>query len=232
MKPIIRVLLVLVAAWRIATPVPAQAQSDALATFNGWSYAFNRVLLDNVINPVVEVVRVLPPPVRDAANNFYSNLVEPVSALSWAMAGDGDNAVRSLARFSVNSTLGLGGLFDPAREVGLPLRKKYFSEGVCALDIPTGPYVVVPGVGPSTVGIFATGAFLLFGTTYLASYISLELALASLAMDFVDAAATLEALTASSGASAETLQASFEQYLRDSGCTRPTPAMVDTLRPR
>jgi phospholipid-binding lipoprotein MlaA len=233
MSQVIRAfLLVVIAAWRIATPVPAQAQSDPLGTFNSWSYAFNRVLLDSVINPVVEVVRTLPPPVRDAASNFYSNLVEPVSALSWAMAGNAENAARSVARFSVNSTVGLGGIFDPARDVGLPLRKKYFSEGVCALDIPTGPYLVVPGVGPSTVGIFAAGAFLLFGTTYLVSYVSLELVIASLAMDFIDAAATLEALSASTGASAESLQAAFEQYLRDSGCTRAAPAMVDGLRMR
>ncbi|MGQ9367307.1 MlaA family lipoprotein [Azospirillum sp. ST 5-10] len=171
--------------------------ADPLRGFNVWADEFNQFLGTAVVAPTLGAVRSLPPVARTVAANVHGNLTEPVSALSWGLGGDAGNAGRALLRFSVNSTVGLLGAFDVADAMGVERRKRYFSEGVCALGAPAGPYLVVPGVGPSTATIAASAAALMVGSTYALSFVSLELALASVGLDLVASAAALESLASS-----------------------------------
>ena len=184
------------AVW-LASGTAAARDDDPFRGFNVWADEFNRVLGRVVVAPTLGAVRDLPPVGRAVAANLHANLTEPVSALSWGMAGDPGNAGRAILRFSVNSTAGLLGAFDVADALGMPRRKLYFSEGLCALGLPAGPYLVVPGVGPSTLTVAASAATAMIGSTYVLSFISLELALASVGLDLVASAAALENLAAS-----------------------------------
>ncbi|WP_051340798.1 MlaA family lipoprotein [Azospirillum halopraeferens] len=205
--------------WLASGAATAQ-DADPLRGFNVWADDFNRVVGTFAVAPVMEAVRSLPPVGRSVAGNLHANLTEPVSALSWGLSGDAANAGRSLLRFTVNSTAGLLGAFDVADAMGVPRNKRYFSEGVCALGVPAGPYLVVPGVGPSTLTVTAAALTVMLGSTYALSFISLELALASVGLDLVASAAALESLAGSEAGPdlGDRERRLFMNYVERAGC--------------
>lgn len=213
-------MLVLVAGLIGAPAGPATA--DTLERFNAWSASVNRSLATNAVAPTLAAVRALPAPVGEALANAYGNLVEPISTLGWALAGEGEAAGRSAARFTINSTVGLLGLFDVASGLGLPPRRKALSEGVCALGLPPGPVLVVPAVGPTATSVFATALALIVGSTWALTYVSVELAIASLGLDVITGAAALENVVDDAGGTAAAPTAapteSYEAWLREIGC--------------
>jgi phospholipid-binding lipoprotein MlaA len=185
----------------LVTSWPAVA--DMLGRFNTWSSEVNRSLVETVVAPTLAGIRDLPPPVGSALANAYGNLVEPVSTLGWALSGDGAAAGRSAARFAINSTAGVLGVFDVATGLGLPARPKTLSEGVCALGLPPGPILILPGAGPTTATTFLSALALIAGSTWAIAYVSVELALASLGLDIIAGAAALENVARSRAGEAE-----------------------------
>jgi phospholipid-binding lipoprotein MlaA len=211
------VLMLLVVAIGPAAAEPA----NGLDGFNEWAYAFNSDLATAVVKPVLSGVRELPEPLPEALTNAFSNLTEPVSALSHLMAGDTLAAAQSTARFAVNSTVGLLGLLDAATAIGLPPRKKHFSEGVCALGLPLPDRIVIlPVAGPSSIGIAAVALIVMAGSTWGLALISVDLAVASVLADAVGAAAALENAAASDdgGRGRQADEAAFRSYLSAVGC--------------
>ena len=91
----------------------------------------------------------LPELLRQAGVNVYANLTEPEFVVTNLMAGHLDDAGAAAGRFVVNSTLGLAGVFDPATALGLSRRPTEFGEALCALGVPTEPYLVLPLIGPT-----------------------------------------------------------------------------------
>jgi phospholipid-binding lipoprotein MlaA len=108
------------------------------------------------------------------------------------LLGDINGVAASTTRFAVNSTLGVLGAFDVAGEMGFPKQEKGFSEAVCTAGLPVGSYVVLPLIGPTTTGIAIVGATLMVGSTYALSFLSIELALASVGVDLIGMAAALQ----------------------------------------
>jgi phospholipid-binding lipoprotein MlaA len=201
---------------------PARAEPEQpLDRFNLWAHEVNRSFVDHAVKPVIDGVASLPAPVRTSLGNAFSNLSEPVSALSHLMAGDGSAATQTTARFAVNSTAGLLGLFDVATPMGLAKNKRHFSEGVCALGLATpDSYVVVPGIGPSTLGIAGSAVFVMVGSTVVLAFVSTELAVASVMADLAGSAAALENAASSAG-KADNRHAdekSFRATLSSIGC--------------
>ncbi|HEY0832909.1 MAG TPA: MlaA family lipoprotein [Azospirillum sp.] len=211
--------VIVLAGFMLAAP-PALAREGALERFNVWADGVNRTLSREFVGPLLDGAHALPPPLHRAAGNLYANLVEPVSAFSWAMAGEAGPAARSAGRFAINSTAGLLGLFDPASALGLAAEKRHFTQGICALGIPAGRYLVVPGVGPSATGVFASAMAVMIGSTYALSFLSLELALASAGVDIIGTAAALEGLATGDAepVDADHQRATYLAYLRGSGC--------------
>lgn len=208
----------------LAALAPAPLRADGLGAFNDAAYAFNRAIAGTVIAPALDAYRALPPVARAMGSNAYANLTEPVTALSWAMAGDGSKAGASLARFGINSTAGLLGVMDVAAAFGLEVPKKYFSEGVCAMGVPAGPYVEVPGAGASSASVLASALAVMVGSTWALSYVSVELALASVALDLIATAAALESLAGPADAGPTQRQADHLAWLERSGCTTTAAA--------
>lgn len=112
---------------------------------------FNQTVYGAVIDPAYAAYEDhVPASVRDGAANFFDNLRHPFSAANSALAGEWTLSRHYLRRFTVNSTFGLLGVSDVAGETGLPRRRPFtFGDVLCAHDVPSGPYLVLPVIGPA-----------------------------------------------------------------------------------
>ena len=105
-----------------------------------------------VLHPIAEsYVEWVPEPVRDGVSNFFDNLTEPRNTLNNFLQGKLANGFVSLARFVINSTVGVVGLFDVADKMELKAAPEDFGQTLAVWGVPTGPYVVWPFFGPSTI---------------------------------------------------------------------------------
>ena len=105
----------------------------------------------NVLVPVAKAYRtVLPDVVRDSLRDFLHNLRAPLIFANDALQGDFERAGETFARFTLNSTLGVGGLIDVAGRWGqLPYHEQDLGVTFGVWGVPEGPYLVVPVLGPS-----------------------------------------------------------------------------------
>jgi phospholipid-binding lipoprotein MlaA len=127
---------------------------DPLETPNRFIFSINRAVDIIAIRPLAVTYRDwVPKPAQRGVHNVLENLGEPVTAINEVVLGDPSRAVTTLARFLVNSTLGVAGLFDVATSFGLSKTKEDFGKtvGYYAGVEPEngGPYLVLPLAGPS-----------------------------------------------------------------------------------
>ena len=136
-----------------AQPETAEAENfnDPFEDTNRKIFDFNQVVDRNVLVPVAKAYRtVLPDPVRDSLRDFLHNLRAPLIFANNTLQGDFVGAGQTFARFTLNSTLGVGGLFDVAGRWGqLPYHEQDLGVTFGVWGIPEGPYLVVPVLGPS-----------------------------------------------------------------------------------
>lgn len=125
---------------------------DPWEGFNRKMYAFNDKLDKNVARPVAGAYnRAMPAPARDGLHNVISNLGEPVTVFNDLLQGKFKQTMQDTGRFLLNSTLGLFGWFDVAKHVGLEKHDEDLGQTLAVWGVPSGPYVVLPVLGPSTV---------------------------------------------------------------------------------
>jgi phospholipid-binding lipoprotein MlaA len=126
--------------------------NDPIEDINREIFDFNQVVDRNVLVPVAKAYRtVLPDPVRDSLRDFLRNLREPLIFANDALQGEFERAGQTFARFTLNSTLGVGGFVDVAGRWGeLPYHEDDLGLTFGVWGIPEGPYLVVPVLGPST----------------------------------------------------------------------------------
>ena len=168
------ILLGLVAGMVGCASIPAGVEPsphDPWEPFNRSVFEFNEGLDTYLLKPVVAGYRfVLPEFVRDGIYNFFSNYSDIYTALQNLLQGKPDYAFSDLMRVVVNTTFGLGGLIDMATPGGLPKHKEDWGQTFGVWGIPSGPYVVLPFFGPSSVrDTFGTAADL--ESDYLFSYV-------------------------------------------------------------
>ena len=132
-------------------PSAAKAE-DPLAPLNRKVLAFNYVLDRAVLRPASGVYRrVVPGFARTGVRNVLNNVIEPRTVLNQCLQGKFGAAAADAGRFIVNSTLGIGGLFDPATAMGLGRHREDFGQTLGRWGVGTGPYLVLPVIGPSTL---------------------------------------------------------------------------------
>jgi phospholipid-binding lipoprotein MlaA len=160
-------------------PTVARAADDPLEPFNRAMFAVNKGLVDWVVEPAVTHVGPwIPAPVATGLKNAYANLTEVEMVLDNALQGKPADVAVSAARFGVNSTLGIGGLFDVATRLGLDRREANYGVSLCRTGLKPGSYLVLPFVGPTnTVGAVALSVGVAL-EVYALSYISTTLATA------------------------------------------------------
>jgi len=128
----------------------AQTVEDPLEDINRVTSEFNRVVRGAVIDPVIDGYQyVTPQPVQSAVSNIFSNLSEPVTAVSSLLQGDTDNAANATNRFIVNTTIGVGGINDPATGMGMEQRREDLGQAMATNGVAPGPHLVLPILGPS-----------------------------------------------------------------------------------
>jgi phospholipid-binding lipoprotein MlaA len=135
--------------------IPAGVESspnDPWEPFNRSVFEFNEGLDAYLLKPVVAGYRfVLPEFVREGIYNFFSNYNDIYTALNNLLQGKPDYAASDLMRVVVNTTFGLGGLIDMATPGGLEKHKEDWGQTFGVWGVPSGPYVVLPFFGPSSV---------------------------------------------------------------------------------
>lgn len=128
------------------------AEADRWEGTNRRIYQFNKNLDRAVLKPLANGYRtVVPTAARHGITNVYSNYGEPANLMNSVLQGKISQAFRTLDRFLINSTLGVGGLADNATDLGRPQEKEDFGQTFAAWGIDSGPYVVLPVFGPSTL---------------------------------------------------------------------------------
>ena len=135
-------------------PAPAQmpASYDPWETWNRKVHRFNNAVDRTVATPLAKAyVKVVPRPVRLGVGNFFNNLGQPVSALNALLQGRPKQAGQSLGRFLLNTTVGIGGLFDPATAVNIPNRSEDFGQTLGVWGWTNSRYVELPLFGPRTL---------------------------------------------------------------------------------
>ncbi len=126
--------------------------NDPIEPFNRGVFAFNDGMDRFVLEPVATGLDwVVPDFAQRALRNGFDNLRFPIVFFNDLFQGKPAGAGKDLARFLVNSTVGLGGLMDPAAEIGLPPRNEDFGQTLGFYGVPPGPYLMLPFFGPSNV---------------------------------------------------------------------------------
>lgn len=154
MKAFQRLTAVSVAAFALAgcATGPNANPADPLEPFNRGVSTFNDNLDKYALKPVAEGYQdYVPSPVRTAVGNFFSNVSDIYSAANNLMQGKPSRAAEDTMRVAINSVLGIGGLIDIATPAGLPKYKEDFGQTLGVWGVPSGPYLVLPLFGPSSV---------------------------------------------------------------------------------
>ncbi len=126
--------------------------SDCFEKVNRGIFAFNQGLDKVIFKPLATGYRKLPQPVRSGASNALGNLGNVVTIPNNVLQGDLKSAGVNTMRFLINSTLGIGGLFDVASYYGLEKREKEdYGQTLGAWGVGEGCYFVLPVLGPTTV---------------------------------------------------------------------------------
>ena len=143
-----------------AVSVSAQDISDPIEPFNRAMFTFNDKLDIYILEPVARGYDyVLPSPAKKGVSNFFDNIRYPVHLLSSVISLRFRQAGVHTLRFFLNTTVGIAGLVDVAKDLGLePSPEDDFGSGLGRDGVGFGPYLVVPFLGPSSVrDIFGRG---------------------------------------------------------------------------
>lgn len=141
---------------QMVTPLtPADAPSmysyDPFERVNRNIYKFNAQFDETIFLPVADTYRRLPSPIRTGVHDFFDNLSEPKSMVNFVLQLRPVLGLRSLGRFVINSTLGIGGLFDVAAHFKLRGYLTGFGATLSVWGMHPGPYLIIPILGPATL---------------------------------------------------------------------------------
>jgi phospholipid-binding lipoprotein MlaA len=115
-------------------------------------YQFNDAIDTVALKPAAQLyVKVLPSMVRTGVSNFMGNLGDVWSMANSALQLKGQATVETFMRINVNTFIGLGGILDVASEMGIEKRREDFGQTLGYWGVQSGPYVVLPLFGPSTL---------------------------------------------------------------------------------
>jgi phospholipid-binding lipoprotein MlaA len=135
-----------------ALPPGERDPRDRFERGNRAVYKFNDALDRGLAKPVAKAyVKITPVPVRTGVSNFFQNLSYTTVIPNALLQGKLRGMLIATARLVVNTTIGIGGLFDPATQLGIPTRDEDFGQTLGVWGVPAGPYLVLPLLGPSTV---------------------------------------------------------------------------------
>ena len=133
-------------------PEGESVEYDPWERANRGVYRFNDAIDRAITKPVARgYTAVVPEPVRQGVTNFSRNLLSPLSAVNNFLQGKPREGASEVYRFVVNSTFGIGGVFDVAAMGGVEAHREDFGQTAAVWGVPAGPYVTLPFLGPQTL---------------------------------------------------------------------------------
>jgi phospholipid-binding lipoprotein MlaA len=163
---------------------------DPLEGMNRGVYRFNDTLDDYVLEPIADgYVEYVPQVVRSSVANFFDNVVYLNVIANDFLQAKGMQGLSDTGRFLVNSTVGVGGLFDPATGWGMPRHNEDLGQTLATWGVGDGAYLELPIWGPSTLRDLA-GVVMQFALNPLV-YLPIEVTLPSGALGVVDSRASV-----------------------------------------
>jgi len=212
----VAVLSVALLAAGCATQPGRTSNEDRWEGWNRGVYKFNDVVDRAALKPVAKgYKKVTPEWMRIGIGNFFSNLEYPATILNQFLQGKATLGFKDTARFLVNTTIGIGGLFDVATRMGLEKNDEDFGQTLAVWGVGSGPYLTLPLFGPSTLRDAPARIFDAFSDPLDYADIPWEAVWAKRAVRVVHARAELLPLDA-------TLQRTFDPYafIRDAWVQR------------
>ena len=129
----------------------AEDINDPFEDINRITFEFNESLDRNFLKPVAETYSKAPKPIKKGVTNFFNNLEEVETTVNQVLQGKPKLALNDLTRFVINSTIGLGGFIDIATKIGLTRHEEDFDQTLALWGVPSGPYIMLPALGPSSL---------------------------------------------------------------------------------
>jgi phospholipid-binding lipoprotein MlaA len=130
----------------------APGRQDPLEPMNRRIYAFNHAVDRAVLRPVARgYAKVVPGVARRGVTNFFRNIGMIVTIFNDALQLKGEKVPVDMARFATNAVFGLGGLIDVATELDIEYRDEDFGQTLGYWGVDSGPYLVLPFLGPSSL---------------------------------------------------------------------------------
>jgi len=129
-----------------------ETNADPLRGFNRISHGFNNFADKLVLRPLAKGYKTITPKFAQAGvRNFFGNLGDVSNSLNNILQGKVKAGFSDVGRILINTTIGIGGLIDPATSMGLEKHNEDFGQTLRKWGVPKGPYLVVPFLGPSTI---------------------------------------------------------------------------------
>jgi len=152
-SPIFNVLLPIIMLWSSHILADSTGDIDPYQGINRTTYQFNQKLDDYVARPLAKFyVAVAPQPLERGISNVFDNLDELTNVANDLLQFKFAQAANDMGRFLINSTLGLGGLFEVAGPMGLDKSEgEDFGQTLGKWGVAEGPYLMLPLIGPSTM---------------------------------------------------------------------------------
>jgi len=146
------VLLALAAAAALSGCAVGPDKRDPMETWNRGVFKFNDTVDEYALKPVATGYKNITPSfVQTGVSNFFGNLGDVWTAANNLLQGKGAEGMSDVMRVALNSTFGLLGVLDIASEAGLPKHKEDFGQTMGKWGVQSGPYVMLPLLGPSTL---------------------------------------------------------------------------------
>ncbi len=146
----------------------AENIKDPFERVNRAIFIFNDAIDTVILEPLSKVYLIVPEEGRNVLRNFMRNLETPVILANNILQADIPAAQTTSMRFIINSTIGIAGLFDPAKKIGLERKNQDFGQTLAKYGVSNGYYLVLPFMGPTTVrDAFGIGIDQIFDPTKL-----------------------------------------------------------------
>ena len=128
---------------------------DPLEPINRVVLNFNFFIDDIAIRPIIKTYKfIAPEPVEKGVSNFFSNLKEPIRTVSFIFQGEFYKSFNSIGRFTLNTLTSLGTI-DLASRIGMEKNETDFGITLAKGGVSSGPYIVIPIIGPSNIRDFS-----------------------------------------------------------------------------
>jgi phospholipid-binding lipoprotein MlaA len=136
----------------VLNPPSNLEDNDPLEDINRITFEVNNFLDDVLFDPISAMyVGVVPEFLRERVGYFLRNLSEPIVLVNNILQGEMQDAEDTLRRFAINSTVGLGGIFDVSTDLDIPYKREDFGLTLASWGFEEGPYIVLPILGPSNL---------------------------------------------------------------------------------